>query len=182
MARIDSQLLFLTTSPRTPDKMIPEIDLLINHFEGKEWNTQSQGEEDEKCQLSCFESALFTAFSDAWQSYLLGEKVNVKQWAKEHSKELLEAAKEELKVHNSTLSEEDEMIKKSLINYVYCHGDAGDFTKKEFIAWLESVKVPSLSNTDKSFINDIKNIINEAPEVFQSDKNRLISWLEKQYS
>ena len=42
MARIDSQLLFLTTSPRTPDKMIPEIDLLINHFEGKEWNTQSQ--------------------------------------------------------------------------------------------------------------------------------------------
>ena len=32
---------------------------------------------------------------------------------------------------------EDERIRKSLINYVYCHGDAGDFTKKEFIAWLE---------------------------------------------
>lgn len=42
MARIDSQLLFLTTSPRTPEKMIPEIDLLIRYFEGKKWNTATQ--------------------------------------------------------------------------------------------------------------------------------------------
>lgn len=42
MARIDSQILFLTTSPRTPEKMIPEIDLLIKHFEGKRWNTDTQ--------------------------------------------------------------------------------------------------------------------------------------------
>lgn len=42
MARIDSQLLFLTTSPRTPEKMIPEIKLLIDHFNGKEWNTETQ--------------------------------------------------------------------------------------------------------------------------------------------
>ncbi len=44
MARIDSQLLFLTTSPRTPEKMIPEIDLLIKHFEGQVWNHVTQRE------------------------------------------------------------------------------------------------------------------------------------------
>ena len=66
---------------------------------------QECGEEDE---LSCFESALFTSFSDAWQEYLNGEEVNVKQWAKEHSKEILEAAKEELKEQKSAWSEEDE--------------------------------------------------------------------------
>ena len=42
MARIDSQILFLTTSPRTPEKMIPEIDLLIKHFDGQEWNQANQ--------------------------------------------------------------------------------------------------------------------------------------------
>lgn len=42
MAKINSQLLFLTTSPRTPEKMIPEIDLLIRHFKGKPWNTATQ--------------------------------------------------------------------------------------------------------------------------------------------
>ena len=42
MANIDSQLLFLTTSPRTPEKMIPEIGLLIDHFSGKKLNSESQ--------------------------------------------------------------------------------------------------------------------------------------------
>lgn len=42
MARIDSQLLFLTTSPRTPEKMIPEINLLIENFNGQVWNPDSQ--------------------------------------------------------------------------------------------------------------------------------------------
>ncbi len=42
MARIDSQLLFLTTSPRTPEKMIPEIALLAQHFTGREWNAETQ--------------------------------------------------------------------------------------------------------------------------------------------
>lgn len=83
-------------------------------------------EEDE---LSCFESALFTAFSDAWQSYLLGEEVNVKRWAKEQSKELLEAAKEELKGHNSAWSEEDEKrifrIKLSLQKDMMAHKHSG---------------------------------------------------------
>ena len=42
MATIDSRILFLTTSPRTPEKMIPEIGLLIEHFEGQEWNPKTQ--------------------------------------------------------------------------------------------------------------------------------------------
>lgn len=42
MARIDSQLLFLTTSPRTPEKMIPEIELLVKHFAGNHWDYETQ--------------------------------------------------------------------------------------------------------------------------------------------
>lgn len=42
MARIDSKVIFVTTSPRTPAKMIPEIELLNTHFAGKKWNTETQ--------------------------------------------------------------------------------------------------------------------------------------------
>lgn len=42
MARIDSKVIFVTTSPRTPAKMIPEIGLLNTHFAGQEWNTETQ--------------------------------------------------------------------------------------------------------------------------------------------
>ena len=42
--------------------------------------------------LSDFEAALFSAFSDAWQTYLNGENVNVVEWAKEHAPELLRVA------------------------------------------------------------------------------------------
>ena len=43
MARpIDSKVLFLTTSPRTPEKMIPEIRLLVEHFAGNPWNNDTQ--------------------------------------------------------------------------------------------------------------------------------------------
>lgn len=42
MARIDSKTLFLTTSPRTPAKMIPEIALLNEKFSGEEWNHKTQ--------------------------------------------------------------------------------------------------------------------------------------------
>ena len=49
-------------------------------------------------------------------------------------------------------NKEDEMIKKSLINYVYCHGDAGDFTKKELIAWLEKQgEQKPVSNVEPKF-------------------------------
>ena len=42
MARIDSKVIFLTTSPRTPSKMIPEIQLLSEHFAGLPWNNDNQ--------------------------------------------------------------------------------------------------------------------------------------------
>ncbi len=43
MARpIDSKVLFLTTSPRTPEKMIPEIELLVEHFTSNLWNNDTQ--------------------------------------------------------------------------------------------------------------------------------------------
>lgn len=42
MARIDSKVIFVTTSPRTPAKMIPEIELLNAHFAGQKWNTEIQ--------------------------------------------------------------------------------------------------------------------------------------------
>jgi hypothetical protein len=42
MARIDSKILFITTSPRTPFRMIPEIELLNTHFAGSKWNTETQ--------------------------------------------------------------------------------------------------------------------------------------------
>ncbi len=42
MARIDSKVIFVTTSPRTPAKMIPEIDLLYQNFVGQEWNNDTQ--------------------------------------------------------------------------------------------------------------------------------------------
>jgi len=42
MARIDSKVIFVTTSPRTPAKMIPEIELLNTHFAGQKWNKDTQ--------------------------------------------------------------------------------------------------------------------------------------------
>lgn len=42
MATIKSKVIFVTTSPRTPAKMIPEIGLLNTHFSGQKWNTETQ--------------------------------------------------------------------------------------------------------------------------------------------
>ena len=42
MAILRSRVLFFTTSPRSPQKMIPEISLLHQHFSGKKWNNESQ--------------------------------------------------------------------------------------------------------------------------------------------
>lgn len=42
MAYLKSKTLFFTTSPRSPLKMIPEIETLYNNFEGKIWNNDTQ--------------------------------------------------------------------------------------------------------------------------------------------
>jgi len=51
---------------------------------------------EEDPDLNEFEAELFTTFSDIWQSYLVGEEVNVAEVVKEHSPELLERAKKVL--------------------------------------------------------------------------------------
>ncbi|MDR3233959.1 MAG: AlwI family type II restriction endonuclease [Planctomycetaceae bacterium] len=44
MATIQSKVLFITTSPRSPLKMLPEIELLQTYFGGKKWNKTTQAE------------------------------------------------------------------------------------------------------------------------------------------
>ena len=56
-----------------------------------------------------------------------------------------EARIESNKVILEPKESEDERIRKSLVNYINAHGDAGDFTKKEFIAWLEKQGSPKMS-------------------------------------
>lgn len=58
MARLDNKVLFFTTSPRTPAKMIPEIGLLCEKFEGRLWNKKTQEEFiDQLAASSFFEGA-----------------------------------------------------------------------------------------------------------------------------
>lgn len=40
--QINGKTLFFTTSPRTPFKVIPEIELLVNKMEGEVWNSETQ--------------------------------------------------------------------------------------------------------------------------------------------
>lgn len=42
MPHLNSKTLFMITSPRTPFKLIKEIDLLTSNFEGYEWNNDTQ--------------------------------------------------------------------------------------------------------------------------------------------
>lgn len=56
MAYLGNKMLFFTTSPRTPAKMIPEIQLLHDKFEGKKWNKSTQENYiDELAKSSFFE-------------------------------------------------------------------------------------------------------------------------------
>lgn len=54
MAPLKNKVLFFTTSPRTPSKMIPEIQLLVERFGGCKWNKQSQVEFTELLAQSSF--------------------------------------------------------------------------------------------------------------------------------
>jgi len=100
-------------------------------------------EVDENVELTPFESALFSAFSDAWQKYMLGETVNVAHWAKEHSEELLEVIKED----SAKWSEKDTEIKGNLRHilnaYAFEHSGLdvnGDYIEQNYIDadnWLK---------------------------------------------
>ena len=54
MAYLKSKALFFTTSPRSPNKMIPEIKLLGENFSGRKWNHQTQTEFTDKLAESGF--------------------------------------------------------------------------------------------------------------------------------
>lgn len=93
-------------------------------------------EVDENVELTPFESALFSAFSDAWQEYMRGEAVNVAQWAKEHSEELLEVAKED----SVKWSEEDEQHLEWLCRIVHSrkvHGELSLAEESELGKWMD---------------------------------------------
>ena len=106
-------------------KLVRELITLMNKLyyasNYKEWEAELNGynkilslinslqQEQNSIQdaeLTDFESALFTAFSYAWQSYLMGEEVNVVQWVKENSAGLLEAAKCQYKQSEMDLEKE----------------------------------------------------------------------------
>jgi hypothetical protein len=54
MARLSNKVLFFTTSPRTPAKMIPEIRLLYDKFEGKKWDKSTQEQFTDELVASSF--------------------------------------------------------------------------------------------------------------------------------
>lgn len=41
-----SRTLFFTTSPRSPKKLIPEIDLLVDKFSGQTWSGNERVQEE----------------------------------------------------------------------------------------------------------------------------------------
>ena len=75
--------------------------------------------DNEEIELSDFESELFSAFSDGWQQYLHGEEVDMAQWAKEHSAQLLNAAKLELKSAEWSEDYDEENIQTRFAFYTY---------------------------------------------------------------
>ena len=105
----------------------------------KKQSTEHQNEEE----LSDFEAALFSAFSDGWHQYLNGEEVDVAQWAREHSTELLEAAKEKLKKQSeqkpTVCSEKDKEIIKRIASFMWKNrkGDTDEiFQQEQDVKWL----------------------------------------------
>lgn len=100
--------------------------------------------------------------------------IGIRNWVNDNVPELRES--------------EDEKIRKQLLNWFKGTAERiGDdrecfsgITYKSVIAWLEKVIIPSHNDIDSSFIEDIKNVVAEAPLLMQSDKKKMIAWLEKQ--
>ena len=101
---------------------------------------------DEEVELTPFESALFSAFSDAWQEFMRGENVNVAQWAKEHSEELLEVAKEDSAKWSKEEKEIIGNLRHILNAYAFEHSGLdvnGDYIEQDYIDadnWLKSLR------------------------------------------
>jgi len=114
-------------------------DLLFKKMKeaGYEWDAEKKElmKIEQNMELTDFESALFTAFSDAWQQYLGGKEVNVAQWAKEHSTELLEVERKE----HVEWSEEDENRFSNLV-WLIEHSNESKATKEGFIKFINNLK------------------------------------------
>lgn len=114
-------------------------DLLFTKMKeaGYEWDAEKKELkkiEQEDDELTDFESALFSAFSDAWQEYLSGKTVNIAKWTREHSVELLEVAKKQ----SHFWSEEDEKHLLGCINYFSGITESSPYYN-DFL-WLKSLK------------------------------------------
>ena len=142
------------------------------HEAGYEWWDAKKKElrkieQEENVELTDFESALFSAFSYAWQEYLSGKEVNVAKWAREHSAELLEVAREQKPA--CAWSEEDERSIRDSIFYLksakkYFEKDNDILWDEKWfnlcIEWLESLyKRPQQewSEEDYGMLNELLN-------------------------
>ena len=86
------------------EEEITWLKSLKDRMQSQSKQDEQKHQEDDDIELTDFEADLFSAFSDGWQTYLFDKDgLNVAQWAKEHSSELLESAKRTL----SEWSEED---------------------------------------------------------------------------
>jgi hypothetical protein len=113
---------------------------------------EQKHQEDDDIELTDFEADLFSAFSDGWQTYLFDkEGLNVAQWAKEHSAELLESAKQAL----SEWSEEDEKMLGKCIDAASGYYDPKE--KDSMKLWLKSLRLqkPCGYNPYKATIESI---------------------------
>lgn len=152
-------------------------DLLFQKMKeaGYEWDVDKKElkkiEQKDDGELTEFESALFSAFSYAWQEYLSGKEVNVAKWTREHSAELLEIAREQ----KPAWSEEDERNLEGIINEIEANkNNAPDYdlaTYDRFLSWLKSLKdrvQPQLnqewSEEEKARIDKIIDVLDWAEE------------------
>ena len=92
---------------------------------------------------------------------------------------------EEEPVNEGFKESEDERIKEA-ISYAIANSTHEDgilingVTESEAITWLKKAIIPNYNDIDSSFIEDIKGVISDAPLLMQSDKEKMIAWLEKQ--
>jgi hypothetical protein len=134
-----------------------------------EKQSEQKLEQEEDAELTDFESALFSAFSDAWQEYLSGKEVNVAKWAREHSAELLEVARKPNFCHHevdfSGCSEE----------YRKAYYDGWNNCNQQH-AQLEAEQKPSWSEEDENGFGDTLWAIKKARTIAKNENEMGNLW------
>lgn len=167
-------------------------DLLFRRMKeaGYGWDAENKelkkiGQEED-AELTDFESALFSAFSDAWQEYLSGKEVNVEKWAKEHSAELLEVAREQ-----NTWSEEDKKTIDEVVEKLekYAEYVQGGNSKRYIldlasrVEFLRPQPKQEWSEKDEKVRREIVSFLRTGAPYFTSStikRQGWANWLEKQ--